>query len=254
MFEFLRSVGLKPIEWTEAVSYTKDPAPYIGQILKKAFNSAQVVIVLLTGDDIAYLRKEFIRGNDPEYEKRPMPQARLNVLFEAGMAFGYKSKRTVLVQIGEIKPFSDVAGRHIIVLNNSAEKRKELIDRLKLADCNVDINHKLDWLTTGDFEKCVNDLKISEKNIKNSKPERIELNDDEEKILQLLTRRKDEEEYPVPSTDISKTLGITATKTDYYLANMEEIGLIHRTFQINGPPWVYIQTEGVDYLVKNDLL
>ena len=33
MFEFLRSIGLHPLEWSEATIYTGKPSPYIGEIL-----------------------------------------------------------------------------------------------------------------------------------------------------------------------------------------------------------------------------
>ncbi len=36
MFTFLRSIGLKPLEWHQAVSLTGTGAPYIGQILDRA--------------------------------------------------------------------------------------------------------------------------------------------------------------------------------------------------------------------------
>jgi len=33
VFDFLRSIGLSPLEWTQAVKLTGDGSPYIGQIL-----------------------------------------------------------------------------------------------------------------------------------------------------------------------------------------------------------------------------
>ncbi len=87
MFEFLRAIGLRPIEWAQAVQATGKGSPYIGEILDAAFERAQAVVVLMTPDEIAYLRTEYGHGtNDPETQ--PAAQARPNVLFEAGMAMG----------------------------------------------------------------------------------------------------------------------------------------------------------------------
>lgn len=151
MFDFLRSVGLNPIEWSQAIALTGKPSPYVGEILDAAFAEAQAVVVLLTGDDVAKLRAEFLIESDPETDKHLTPQARPNVLFEAGMAFGTHQDRTVLVEMGDLRPFSDIAGRHVVRIDNSTEKRQDLLDRLKIAGCPVDLSGR-DWHTKGDFE------------------------------------------------------------------------------------------------------
>src|SRR5687767_9687568 len=58
LFDFLRAIGLKPIEWSQAVDMSSSPSPYIGDILDSALRQAQAVIVLLTGDDEGRLRQE----------------------------------------------------------------------------------------------------------------------------------------------------------------------------------------------------
>lgn len=149
MFTFLRAIGLEPIEWSTAISATGSASPYIGQVLDSAFAMARAVVVLLTPDDIAYLRPEYASGDD-DPERTPTPQARPNVLFEAGMAMGHHPDRTVLVELGTLRPFSDVAGRHAIRLDNSAPKRNDLAQRLRNAGCDVDTSGA-DWLNAGDF-------------------------------------------------------------------------------------------------------
>jgi predicted nucleotide-binding protein len=152
LFEFLRALKLNPIEWDEAVKMTGKASPFIGEILDKAFSEAQAVVVLLSGDDEARLKKEFQSDEDPPFEKNLTSQARPNVLFEAGMAFGRHEDRTVIVQIGtELRPFSDIAGRHIIKLNNSSEQRNALAQRLQTAGCPVNTSGS-NWLSAGDFE------------------------------------------------------------------------------------------------------
>ena len=149
MFGFLRAIGLEPIEWSAAISATGSASPYIGQALDAAFEMAQAVVVLLTPDDIAYLRPEYANADDDQ-ERVPTPQARPNVLFEAGMAIGRHPERTVLVELGSLRPFSDVAGRLAVRLDNSSQRRTDLANRLKDAGCDV-ITSGADWLSVGDF-------------------------------------------------------------------------------------------------------
>jgi predicted nucleotide-binding protein len=74
------------------------------------------------------------------------------VLFEAGMAMAYFPERTVLVQVGWIRPFSDIAGIHAIRMDNSLENRRDLAQRLKMAGCEIkDLNAGIEWHTAGDF-------------------------------------------------------------------------------------------------------
>lgn len=149
MFEFLRSIDLSPMEWTQAVASTGLGSPYIGQVLDSAFEHAQAIVVLLTPDEVAYLQPR--HGNGPDDpETRPAAQSRPNVLFEAGMALGRDPDRTIMVEVGDVRPFSDVAGRHLVRLNNASESRQALAQRLATAGCEVDMRGT-DWHTAGDF-------------------------------------------------------------------------------------------------------
>jgi Predicted nucleotide-binding protein containing TIR-like domain len=149
IFAFLRAIGLNPIEWSKALAATGSASPYIGEVLDTAFDMAQAIVVLMTPDEMAYLLPDHASGRD-DPETKPAPQARPNVLFEAGMAMGRDPKRTVLVELGTLRPFSDVAGRHAVRLNGTAEKRNDLAQRLKTAGCDVDTGGT-DWLKEGDF-------------------------------------------------------------------------------------------------------
>ena len=151
MFEFLRAIGLHPLEWSEAVRATGRPIPYIGDILNAAFSRAHAVVVLLTPDDEARLSKSLRVDNDPPHEVELSGQARPNVLFEAGMAMGRDEDRTVLVEVGEMRPFSDIAGRHVIRLDDSSQRRQELAQRLEAAGCPVNLDGT-DWHSAGDFD------------------------------------------------------------------------------------------------------
>lgn len=150
MFSFLRAIGVKPIEWNSALAMSKKAAPYVGEVLEAAFANARAVVVLLTPDDLAQLRPDLLTSTDKPYERTPTGQARPNVLFEAGMAFATHPGQTVMVQLGNVREFSDVAGRHVVHMSSEYAKRQELATKLKNAGCDVDTTGT-DWVNTGDF-------------------------------------------------------------------------------------------------------
>ncbi|MER7556792.1 TIR domain-containing protein [Nocardioides sp. NPDC126508] len=148
MFDFLRAINLQPIEWSTALAFTGTASPYIGDVLEAAFVRAAAVVVLFTPDEIAYLREDL--SYHGEADARPQLQARPNVLFEAGMAFGTHPDKTVLVEVGLLRSFSDVAGRHILRLTNDVAARQQLATRLREAGCGVQTDGT-DWHNAGDF-------------------------------------------------------------------------------------------------------
>jgi predicted nucleotide-binding protein len=149
LFRFLRALNLRPIEWSEAIIEADNGSPYIGDVLERQFAAAGAFLVLLTPDDLVRLRPSLATElEDGEQEWRAQPRA--NVLFEAGLAFGHDPSRTILVEVGRAKGFSDIAGRHVVRLTNSAKERQQLADRLKKAGCLVNLRGT-DWQTEGDF-------------------------------------------------------------------------------------------------------
>jgi|SRR5665213_397029 len=150
MFDFLKSVGLEPIEWSEAVAATGKASPYVGEVLDKAFEIAQVIVVLFTPDDEAKLKNEFHLPEDLPHERNFTPQARPNVIFEAGMAMGRAPDRTIMVELGRLRPFSDVGGRHVVKIGNTNGWRRELIKRLQTAQCPINLSNDK-WESVGDF-------------------------------------------------------------------------------------------------------
>jgi CBS domain-containing protein len=153
LFEFLRATGLEPLEWSEVLTQL-GPSPQVEDILRRGLASARAIVVLLTGDDEARLRGPLQSVFDTDLETQFRPQARQNVLFEAGMALGLMPDRTVVIQLGTVKPFSDVIGRHILRMDDSAPKRNELAQRLRAAGCKVKTKGEI-WLRTGQFADAV---------------------------------------------------------------------------------------------------
>jgi predicted nucleotide-binding protein len=152
LYQFLRSIGLDPIEWGQAMKATGKAQPSIPETVDAAFREGAAVVVLLTPDDIVVLAPRLRRPKEPKQETTRMGQGRPNVFFEAGLAFGIYPDATVLVSVGDVKPFSDVSGLHITRLDGGTAKRLEFIEKLKLTGAKVDIDGKMGWMTEGNFE------------------------------------------------------------------------------------------------------
>ncbi|GAA3934315.1 CATRA conflict system CASPASE/TPR repeat-associated protein [Actinoplanes auranticolor] len=152
LWTFLQAIDLHPLDWEEVVQRTGTPTPSIGQILRKAFEHNQAAIVLLTPDDGASLHPS-LRGHDePAYETEVTGQARPNVLLEAGMALGLQPERTVIVEIGKLRPVSDMAGLNVVRFNGTVESLNKIAVRLAGAGCSVNTRGS-DWLNVSRFEK-----------------------------------------------------------------------------------------------------
>jgi predicted nucleotide-binding protein len=150
IFDFLRALGLNPKEWDHVLREARGNNPYIGNVLDEVMEKAQAVVVMLTPDDLVQLKEQFVGRDEKNTEGKPLGQARPNVLFEAGLAMGRHPEKTVLVQVGRVKPFSDVGGRHILRLSESTESRNDLANRLEKIGCKVNRIGR-DWMKAGDF-------------------------------------------------------------------------------------------------------
>jgi len=150
MFDFLRAIKLNPIEWSEATKATGKPSPYVGEILDAAFKMAQAVVVLFTPDERVELDRELCSG-DTEFAREQGRQSRPNVFLEGGMALARDEHHTVLVEVGDNRPASDLLGRHTIRMDDGPEKRNELAERLRNAGCALDTGGH-DWYRSGRFK------------------------------------------------------------------------------------------------------
>ena len=148
--DFLRAVDLHPLEWPELVAGTGSGAPVVDQVLDTGLEDRQAVVVVFTPDDEATLREQYRQPDDPDYETTLAGQPRPNVLLETGRALALYRERTIIVQFGEIRPISDLAGMHVLRASDSSEFRHELANRLKTAGCAANTAGN-QWLSAGDF-------------------------------------------------------------------------------------------------------
>jgi len=150
----LRAMGLRIVEWTHAVLRTGVPSPYTGDVVATGLRMADAAIVIITPDDVVKLRPDLLHEDDGELERTIYGQARPNVIYEAGYADALGLNRTVIIEIGQSKPFSDISGRNTLRYDGSPAKRNALAQRLRLAGLEPDTEGD-DWLTLGDVTNAI---------------------------------------------------------------------------------------------------
>ncbi|HEX5282030.1 MAG TPA: TIR domain-containing protein [Micropepsaceae bacterium] len=152
MYEFLGAIGLKPREWGHAIRAARGRGgnPYVNDAVSKIMEQAQAIVVMLSPDDDVHLKPQFVGPTEKATEGRPRGQARPNVIFETGLAIGTHHRKTVIVQVGDVKPFTDIGGMHILRLSGTDASRHELANRLEDLGCKIDRGGD-HWLRAGDF-------------------------------------------------------------------------------------------------------
>lgn len=147
---FLRSLDLKVIEWEQAVSMTGEPNPYIGDVITAGLEAADGVVVLATPDDLSRLDPNLAQdSNDEATVERGQP--RQNVIYEAGMAMALAPSRTLMIAVRSARIMSDLAGRHLVYLDNESASRKRIVQRLQMIGLAVDDSGE-DWLAAGNLD------------------------------------------------------------------------------------------------------
>ncbi|MDY7085141.1 MAG: nucleotide-binding protein [Actinomycetota bacterium] len=157
---FLRALGLRVVEWERAVAGTGIPNPYVGDVVRAGMAMATATVVLFTPDDLVRLRDDLLHDDDSAAERDTAGQARPNVLYEAGYADCLGPDRTILVEVGPVKGFSDLSGRHMLRLDGGPVQRKALVSRLELAGLKPETSGA-DWLTAGDIAGAVAAARIA---------------------------------------------------------------------------------------------
>ena len=210
MFEFIRALDLHPLEFSESVTDTGQPTPYVGEILDVAFSRARAIVVLFTPDDEVRLKEHLRAENDPAQETQLTGQARPNVLFEAGMAMARSQDRTILVELGNLRPFSDIGGRHTIRVNNSPQLRQQLAQRLQTAGCPTNLTGT-DWHTAGDFDGAVAEENASFGHIVEQRPELPATSPISDDAMELLLDAARNEDDTIMAYNVMTGLGIQTT-------------------------------------------
>lgn len=138
MFDFLRALDLRPLEWEFLVRSFGAASPFLGDVVAHAPAQAQAALVLLSPDDEARLHEQLREEREDAWETRLTGQPRPNVLIELGMVLTAYPERTLIVEVGDLRPIADITGRNTIRFDGSAPSLGKIVERLKAAGCAVD--------------------------------------------------------------------------------------------------------------------
>lgn len=144
IFALLRAVDLRPMEWESLVSVTQQTAPSLLDVVRTALAQAQAVVVLLTPDDVVWLHPTLRTPRESATETTLSMQVRPNVLIELGMALMASPDRTIILEIGGLRPVGDIVGLNVIRFDGTEIAVGKIIQRLKSAGCCVD-DSGADW-------------------------------------------------------------------------------------------------------------
>jgi predicted nucleotide-binding protein len=153
ILRLLKSLGLEPYEWEQIATMAvrekrRGGNPNIFDIVELGFERSQGVLVVFSPDDEARLSP--LLTPDDSSESELIGQPRPNVLLEAGYALSRDREHTLIVSVGQVRAVSDLAGMHLVYLDDSSAKRKIFADRLDALGFDVDISGQ-DWLSVGEL-------------------------------------------------------------------------------------------------------
>jgi predicted nucleotide-binding protein len=132
LLKLIRGLGLDDIPF-ESVANSLGPAPFVGDVVLKGLQQADAIVALFTPDEQAVLREPETGMSLAEHDGGERWQARPNVIFEAGIAYGRSDKEPILAVLGtDVRLFSDLAGIHFVRLDASDGKRnmRERLERI----------------------------------------------------------------------------------------------------------------------------
>jgi len=150
MCDFLNSIGLQAVQFKDMFRRRADRDLEASEIFNTIFKKVQVFLSILTPAEVAVkkLQTKYLYSTDTQ--KKSKLNFRTNVLIGTGMALALNRERIVVVEIGELGFYKDLTGIQKINLDNSPERRKELLEKLTAVGCDVNVASD-DWLSVGDF-------------------------------------------------------------------------------------------------------
>jgi len=151
IFEFLRALDLRPLQWESVVSETGSAAPSLSEAVRIGLRICTAVVVLMTAEDIVRLHPDLHEQAESQAETADSMQARPNVLLELGMALAVKPDQTLILFLGQHRPVTDLGGKNYVQVQASSDWRSKVAGRLAQAGCPVDLSGQ-DWRQAGDFD------------------------------------------------------------------------------------------------------
>ena len=158
--QLLISADLRVVDWERAVREAGGGTQHLLDIVRAGMGLARATVVLFTPDDWGFLDPRLEHGTADNISDRALTgRPRQNVILEAGMALALRPAKTVLVGVGTVEGMSDLAGLHVVYLDDSTQRRQALLQRLRDMGCAVDMDNDL-WHSAGDFQSAVLPLTV----------------------------------------------------------------------------------------------
>ena len=155
VFQLLRGLALKPLEWESLVRGSKGGmTPLLSDVVVNAPKLASAAVVVLTPDDVVMLHPEMRKPREDAFELHPSLQPRPNVLLELGLVLGVYPERTLILEFGELRPIADLAGRNCVRFHQSiglVDALRKIAGRLDEVGLPIDDSGS-DWLDPRPFE------------------------------------------------------------------------------------------------------
>lgn len=139
---------------------------------------------------------------------------------------GKNPHRTVLVEVGKLRPFSDIAGRHTLRWSDSSEKRQELANRLKAAGCEVNLTGT-DWHKSGNFNFSLPDISGSAKQTHDNQPT--------SETIRLLQLMSEIDPKGVDKQQLQQKSGMEPLDFEFHIDELKRLG-----FARQGPSYMNI--------------
>ena len=155
VFQLLRGLALKPLEWESLVRGSGGGmTPLLSDVVVNAPKLASAAVVVLTPDDAVMLHPELRKPREDAFELHPNLQPRPNVLIELGLVLGVYPERTLILEFGELRPIADLAGRNSVRFHRSTglvDALRKIAGRLEEVGLPVDDSGS-DWLDPTPFK------------------------------------------------------------------------------------------------------
>ncbi len=135
---FIRSLGFSIMTFQDLANRSANN--FVANVVIDGIKTASAVIALFTPDELA----AYYEGRTLSREQSGRRwQARPNVIFEAGVAYGVAKRKTILLTAGaDVELFSDLSGVHFIRLD-SGSGREDLRKRLNQITKHGDGNRRI---------------------------------------------------------------------------------------------------------------
>jgi predicted nucleotide-binding protein len=148
VFGFLRALRLRPLDWESLVAATGSTLPSLLDVVTGGLTdgTAQAVLAVLSPDDEVRLHPSLHKHREDPLQSEVQLQPRPDVLLELGGALTVCRERTIVVELGDLRPISDISGLNVIRFDGVDNKTpmRKLVNRLRRAGCPVD-DSDIDW-------------------------------------------------------------------------------------------------------------